>query len=446
MNDAAIDQDKIAAVFAAQRANRFRLKQSSASERIARLEKLRDAIVARADAIDEALHLDLRKTRAGAMNGEVTSVLAEIDAAIDGLPQWMEPDPIEPSTHFAGNETRVEYEPRGVVLLLGPWNFPFSLVFQPLVPIVAAGNACIVKPNELQPHTSAITAQIIAAAFPEDDVACFEGGVPLAEALQDLPFDHVFFTGSPAVGKRVMAAASRHLTSVTLELGGKCPAILDDSYPIGDAAAKIAGARFINAGQLCLAVDHVWVPKAREAELVAALSAIIDQMFYVDGVLQKDRLSRMVDVRNFHRVRGYVEEAAARGAAIAKGGGFEEADLTIEPTVVLDPPLDSGIMRDEIFGPVLPVLGYDNIDEAMTQIDASGKPLALYAFSHDEAFVADVLARTSSGGVTVNNVLMHYAESRLPFGGVNGSGMGRYKGIHGFRELSNARSIFVQKM
>ena len=405
---------------------------------------VREAIASRTEDIEEALHQDLRKPKMGTRNAEINSVFAEIDTAVAELASWMEPEVVEPSPHFAGNRTYIQYEPRGVVLLLGPWNFPFSLVFAPLVPIIAAGNACIVKPNELQPHTSALVADIIASVFPEEEVVCFQGGVALAEALQQLPFDHVFFTGSPAVGKRVMAAAARHLSSVTLELGGKCPAILDDSYPIADAAAKIAGARFNNAGQLCLSVDHVWAPKAREEELVAALRAVIARMFYVEGALQTDRLARIVDRRNFARVKGYVDEAAGRGAKVVIGGEVDEADLTIHPTVLLDPPLDTRIMREEIFGPVLPIIGYNSIDEAVDQIDETGKPLAMYIFSHDKAFVNDVLDRSSSGGVTVNHVLMHYAENRLPFGGVNGSGMGRYKGVHGFHELSNARSVFVQ--
>jgi len=446
MTEAQLDEPAIARIFAAQRANRVALKKRDAAGRIARLEKLRDVIVRRIPDIDEALHLDLRKAKAGAQNNEIGAVLADLDTAIANVASWMEPEHIEPSPHFAGNETFIQYEPRGVVLLYGAWNFPFAMVFSPLVPIVAAGNACIVKPNELQPHTSVIVAQIIAEAFPEDEVACLEGGVALAEALGELPFDHVFLTGSPAVGKRVMAAAAKHLTSVTLELGGKCPAILDDTYPIADAAAKIVGARFLNAGQLCLSVDHVWVPKERQGELVAALGAVIDHMFYVDGALQRERLPRLVDARNFARVKGYVDDAVARGAQVAKGGHSDLSDLTIEPTIVLDPPFDAPIMQEEIFGPVLPVIGYGSVDEAVEQIDATGKPLALYVFSHHQAFVDDLLARSSSGGVTVNNVLMHYAESRLPFGGVNGSGIGRYKGIYGFRELSNARSIFVQKV
>jgi len=440
-----VDLRHIANVFAAQRAKRVELKRRTAAERIARLERLREIILRHVDEIDQAMHLDLRKPLMGRQNYEISGVISDIDDAVANLAAWMEPKHIEPSPEFAGNETMLQYEPRGVVLLLGPWNFPFALVFAPLVPIVAAGNACIVKPNELQPHVSAITARIIAEAFPEDEVACFEGGIPVAEALQDLPFDHVFFTGSPAVGKRVMAAAAKHLASVTLELGGKCPAIIDADYPIADAAPKIVAARFLNAGQLCLSVDHVWIPKARATELVAAVSAVVDQMFYAEGVLQKDRLSRLVDARNFARVKSYIDEAVAQGARIAKGGNVDEADLTIEPTIILDPPMEGRIMHEEIFGPVLPVIGYDHVDEVVEKVDENGKPLAMYVFSHNQVFIDDILTRSSSGGVTINDVMMNYAERKLPFGGVNGSGIGRYRGIHGFHELSNCRSIFIQK-
>jgi aldehyde dehydrogenase (NAD+) len=440
-----IDEARIARVFAAQRANRLALKRRDAAGRIEVLQKLRAEILRRQADIDEALHQDMRRPRQGAQNREYLSTLGEIDLAINGLGDWMQPDHIEPSPHFKGNDVYVQYEPRGVVLLLGPWNFPFSLVFAPLVPIIAAGNAVIIKPNEMQPLVSTLVREIVEAVFPENEAAVFEGGIPLAEALQNLPFDHVFFTGSPAIGKRVMAAAAKHLTSVTLELGGKCPAIIGEDYDLLDAAGKIVAARFINAGQLCLSVDHVWVPKAKQAALLQIIGAVVEKMFFADGVLQLDRLPHIVDARNFARVKGYIDEAVARGATLVRGGQSDEADLTIYPTVIADPPLDARIMREEIFGPVLPVLGYDDISEALAQVDATGKPLAMYIFSKDQAFTAQVLEGTSSGGVTVNHVMMHYAESKLPFGGVNGSGMGRYKGVHGFRELSNARSVFVQR-
>ncbi|MCU1599477.1 MAG: aldX [Frankiales bacterium] len=437
-------QDHISRVFAAQRANRTALKRQTAEQRAGRLARLRDEITRRADEIDEALHRDMRRARRGLRNPEIQSVLSELETAIAGLDDWMQREHVEPSPVFAGNETYVQYEPRGVVLLLGPWNFPFALVLGPLVAIVAAGNAAVVKPNEMQPGVSRIVAEILGAVFAQDEVAVVEGGVEVAERLQELPFDHVFFTGSPAVGKRVMAAAARNLTSVTLELGGKCPAILDAEYDLADAAAKIVAARFSNAGQLCLSVDHVWVPKNRQAELLEALCREVDAAFYNDGELRRDRLPRIVDERNFARVNGYLTEAVEVGATVARGGASDPTDLTIEPTIVVDPPLSARIMQEEIFGPLLPVLGYDSLDEPIGHIDETGKPLAMYVFSRTDSFVSEVLDRTSSGGVTVNNVLLHYAEGRLPFGGVNSSGMGRYKGVHGFRELSNPRSVFVQ--
>jgi aldehyde dehydrogenase (NAD+) len=432
-------------VFTAQRANRVSLKASTAAQRGARLQKLRDAILAHAEEIDEALFADLRKPRMGAQHFEITSVLDEIDTALRGLEGWMQDMEVTPSAHFTGNRTYVMYEPRGVVLLLGPWNFPFSLVFSPLVPIVAAGNACIVKPNEMQPRTSAVTAKIIREVFDDAEVAVFEGGVPLAEALLDLPFDHVFFTGSPAVGKRVMAAASKHLATVTLELGGKCPAIIDHGVDLAKTVAMVVAARFRNAGQLCLSVDHVWVPEDLRDAFIQVAKAVIEQMFYVGGKLVAERLARIVDDRNFDRVNGYVSEAVTRGAKVVIGGEIDAQDRTIHPAVLVDVSLDSRIMQEEIFGPILPVLTYRSLDEVTNHVDGTGKPLAMYVFSPDQRFIDQVLLHSSSGGVTVNGVMMHYAESRLPFGGVNGSGIGRYKGIHGFRELSNGRSIFVQK-
>ncbi|MES2258407.1 MAG: aldehyde dehydrogenase family protein [Pseudomonadota bacterium] len=437
-------QEDIQRVFALQRANRGALKASTAAGRCARLRKLRDVIVAHTDEIEEALYKDLRKAREGVKGPEFSAALGEIDLALASLEAWMADEIVEPSPHFKGNRTFIRYEPRGVVLLFGPWNFPFSLVFAPLAQIVAAGNACIVKPNELQPHTSAVTAKIIRAAFPENEVAVFEGGVPLAEALLELPVDHIFFTGSPAVGKRIMAAAAKHLATVTLELGGKCPAIVDNGVDLVKTAAMVVAARFRNAGQLCLSVDHVWVPEALREPFLQVVQGVIAKMFYDDGKLAKERLPRIVDARNYARVKGYIDDALARGARIAAGGELDEADLTMPPTVLVDVPLDAKVMQDEIFGPILPVLTYKSLDEVTDYVDSTGKPLAMYIFSPDQDFIDQALLDTSSGGVTVNGVMMHYAESRLPFGGVNGSGIGRYKGLAGFRELSNARSIFVQ--
>ena len=445
LSAAPVSPAEIQRLFALQRGRRAALKAGTAVDRLQRLSRLREAIVAHADEIDEALHLDLRKERQGLKHFEIQSVLQEIDTAVAELGTWMAPEEVTPSPHFAGNRTYVMYEPRGVVLLFGPWNFAFNLVFAPLVQIISAGNACIVKPNEMQPRVSAITARLIREVFDEAEVAVVEGGVSLAEQLLELPFDHIFFTGSPAVGKRIMAAAARHLASVTLELGGKCPAVVDQGVDWIRTAGMVAAARFRNAGQLCLAVDHAWVPAAQRDTFVQILGGVVSKMFYADGRLQRDRIARIVDRRNFDRIKSAVDEAVAAGARVVVGGDFDADDLTISPTVLVDVPTGARIMQDEIFGPVLPVMGYQSTQEITAHVDATGKPLAMYIFSPDQAFVDEMLLNSSSGGVTVNGVMLHYAESRLPFGGCNTSGMGRYKGVHGFRELSNARSVFVAK-
>lgn len=436
---------RIERLFAIQRASRVARKQEGAEARIVKLARLKDAIVARIPQIEQALYEDLRKPPSGGKGGEITAVLGEITTAIANLEQWMAPKPVAQSSHLPNTAAHIQYEPRGVVLLLGAWNFPFALVMAPLVAIIAAGNSAIVKPNELQPASCAVIAELLGSVFEDQDVAVVNGGIDVAESLQELPFDHVFFTGSPAVGKRVMAAAARHLTSVTLELGGKCPAILDSGYDLKEAAAKVAGARFLNAGQLCLSVDHVWVPRAHHEEFCTLLAALIEQMFYVDGELSLERLPRIVNTRNFERVLGYVEDARQRGARVLRGGQSELESLTIHPTLLTDVPMDARIMQEEIFGPLLPVLAYDNLDEVLAQIDSTGKPLAMYIFSHDQAFIDQILLESSSGGVTVNNVMLHFVEKNLPFGGVNGSGMGRYHGHAGFLELSNARSVLIQQ-
>ena len=367
--DDAIDKTELNRVFAAQRANRLALKSSSAEERSVRLKRLREEIIRRATEVDECLHADLRKPRMGADHFEIAGIVGEIDITVAELERWMASQPVETSGFLAGNTAFIQYEARGVVLLFGPWNFAFALIFSPLIAIVAAGNACIVKPNELQPRTSRIVSEIIRAVFPENEVAVFEGGVALAEALQELAFDHVFFTGSPAVGRRVMAAAARHLTSVTLELGGKCPVILDDTSDLADAATKIVASRFFNAGQLCLSCDYVWVPRQRRDDLVACLQASVQQMFYSDGILQKDRLARIVDHRNFQRVKNLLDQATVDGGRIVCGGQMEEDDLTIHPTIIVDMNWQTPLMVDEIFGPILTVHALGLFLQALSQTD-----------------------------------------------------------------------------
>jgi len=432
---------EIQRVFELQRKNKWTLKQSTAAQRKARLQQLRAAVLGNETAILAALSADLRKPAAEAA-GEISSVIADIDDAVLHLDEWMKPSEIQPAAHFPGARARIVYEPRGVCLLFAPWNFPFQLLFEPLVPIIAAGNTAIAKPNELTPATSAVCARLIRETFDAAEIAVFEGGIALAQQLLELPVDHVFFTGSPKVGRAVMSAAAQHLASVTLELGGKCPVVLDDSTDVAQAAATIAVARCYNAGQVCLCPDVAYVPRARFDEFIAELRATIEATFYVNGQLNRAAMGKIVDTRNFERLSGYLDDARAKGAKFAFGGTVEPDDRTVHPTALYDVPADARVMREEIFGPILPVVTYDHLDEVCAAIQRGGKPLALYVFSGNEAFTDALLTNTSSGGVTVNGWALHWFEPQLPFGGVNESGIGRYHGIHGFRELSHERSVF----
>ena len=430
-------------VFAAQRTHKWTVKNSTAAERKAKLTRLKGAVLAHADAIRAALKADLRKPESEAA-GEIGSVENDVNDALEHLESWMTPVEITPAPMFRGARARIMYESRGVCLLFGPWNFPFQLLFEPLVPVIAAGNTAILKPNELAPETSRVSAQIIREVFEEHEVAVFEGGIEIANQLLALPVDHVFFTGSPKIGRVVMAAAARHLASVTLELGGKCPVVLDATTDIAAAAATVAAARCYNSGQVCLCPDVAWVPEGMRQTFVDKLREAVQGMLYPGGVLNKNVFGRMVDRRNFDRVKAYLDDAVARGARVAFGGTTEADDLTIHPTVLVDVPVDARIMQEEIFGPILTVMTYRAPSEVCSAVQAGGKPLAMYVYSNDAAFVNTVLTNTSSGGVTVNGWAMHWFEPQLPFGGVNESGIGRYHGIHGFREVSHERSVFLQ--
>jgi aldehyde dehydrogenase (NAD+) len=429
-------------LFALQSEAKWAAKATGAELRKAKLTRLKNTVLAHRREVIGALSADLRKPVAEASR-EVDVVIGAIDLALANLEDWMRPVEVDASAHLAGTRSRIVCEPRGVCLLFGPWNFPFQLLFEPLVPMVAAGNCTLVKPNELAPATSHISAMILREAFAESDVAVFEGGIDVANALLELPVDHIFFTGSPNVGKTIMTAAARHLASVTLELGGKCPAIVDRSVDLAHAAKTIGAGRLRNAGQVCLAPDIAWVHEDVRSEFVGHLEKYITETYYQDGSLNKDMFGKIVNDRNVDRVKGYLDDAVARGARLAFGGLVEE-DRTIHPTVLTDVPPDAAIMHEEVFGPVLTVMAYKSPDDITRFMQRQGKPLAMYVFSKEQEFIDRILLNSSSGGVTVNGWATHYSETNLPFGGVNGSGSGAYHGIHGFRELSHQRSILVQ--
>lgn len=427
-------------VFALQQDHQWLVRNSTAEQRKDRLRRFREVLVKYENEIRNALVSDLGRPAEESMTFELAVTLADIDEAIEHLDDWMKPVPVQTSN--PDGQAYLIYESRGVVLVFGSWNFPISLLFTPMVPMIAAGNCVIAKPNELTPASSAVAAKILREAFDEREVAVFEGGIDVANALLERPFDHIFLTGSPAVGKIVMTAAAKHLASVTLELGGKCPAILDDSANFDTAVSEIATGRLTNNGQTCLCVDYVALPEALRDRFVNALQKNWRDSFYDGDTFIADRNSRMVNLRNFLRVKGYIDDAVARGARVAFGGVCNEENLTIEPTILLDTPPDALVMQEEIFGPVLPIVTYRDVSEVYSLIRKSGKPLGMNIFSERRDFIENVLRNTSSGGVSVNGWARNWPESNLPFGGINTSGTGSYHSVHGFRELSHERAVF----
>jgi aldehyde dehydrogenase (NAD+) len=432
-------------VFAIQQAHQWELKATTAEERKEKLRKLKSAVEAHGDQIVAAVKQDTRKPENEIRVTEILNVIANIDRNIGNLDEWMKPVEVVPSQN-KNDKARIVCEARGVCLILGPWNFPLGLVLGPLAAAVAAGNCCIVKLTDLCPATARVAAMIIKQAFQEKEVASFEGGVDVATALLDLPFNHIFFTGSTRVGKLVMAAAAKNLATVTLELGGKSPVIVDEGADVKKVAADLAAAKQFNGGQACISPDYVFVKEHQKSALIEEFRAKVKQNLYRDdGSIKKESIAQIVNDQNFARVRNLFDDAVARGARIAVGGTLEPADRTIHPTMLTDVTPDMQIMQEEIFAPIVPVLTYRNIDEVIEHISGRGKPLALYIYSNDRNNIDKVLSRTSSGGVTINGVFSHYLENQLPFGGVNQSGMGSYHGVFGFKAFSHERAIYVQE-
>ena len=431
-------------VFALQQARQWEAKAFSAEQRREQLRRLKAAVEKHADAIVAAVQQDTRKPEGEIRVTEVMNVVSNIQRNIDNLETWMQPVEVQTSMNPA-DKARIVYEARGVCLILGPWNFPLGLVLGPLAAAIAAGNCCMVKLTDLCPATASLAGRIIREVFDEQDVALFEGGVEVATALLELPFNHIFFTGSTRVGRVVMAAAAQHLASVTLELGGKSPVIVDAGANVQKIAGDLAAAKQFNGGQACICPDYVFVRPEQKQALVEGFAAKVRENLYdADGNIRKQSIAQIINAPNFNRIKRLFDDAVARGAKVEVGGMLEPADLTVHPTLLTNVTPDMAIMQEEIFGPVVPVLTYERLDDVINYIASRPKPLALYVYSPDQANVDKVLQRTSSGGVTVNGVFSHYLENHLPFGGVNESGSGSYHGVFGFRAFSHERAVYIQ--
>ena len=437
------DPAQIRRVFESQLATALAWRESTAAERIARLKKLRDGMMARREDFYAAFQKDYRKPSAEVEATEFMPVLDEIRHAIGSLKKWMKPTKVWPTIASAMTSSWIEYQPRGRSLIIAPWNFPLNLCFGPMVSALAAGDTVILKPSEMTPAVSAVMAEIIASIFPDNEVALFEGSLPTSQALLDLPFDHIFFTGSPAVGKVVMAAAAKNLTSVTLELGGKSPVIVDESANLRLTAEALMWGKFTNCGQICVAPDHVYVHESVKDKLVEQCKAVLAERYGVTPQEQRNspHLARVINQRHTQRLAGLLQDAQSRGARVLAGGEVDVATCYIAPTLIEQIPQDAQIMTEEIFGPLLPIMTYRDLDTVVSEINAQPKPLALYVFSTHKQRTRRLLAQTSSGGVAINHCVLHYAQGNLPFGGVNNSGIGNAHGHFGFKAFSHERAV-----
>ncbi|HEY9545644.1 MAG TPA: aldehyde dehydrogenase family protein [Solimonas sp.] len=435
--------DDIHRAFAAQHETALRLRTSTVKERIAKIQRLLDAVLAHRDAIYDAAYKDFKKPPAEVDLAEILPIVSEAKHAMRSLKGWMKPKGVWPSRTTVGTKSWIQYEPKGRCLIISPWNYPVNLTLAPLVSAIAAGNTAILKPSEMTPHMSGLMTKIIRELFPMDEVAIFEGDVAVSTALLALPFDHIFFTGAPAIGKVVMAAAAKHLTSVTLELGGKSPTIVDASADIKAAARTIMWGKFTNNGQTCIAPDHIYVDESVKDAFVAECIATLKTSYGETKAqqLQSDSLARVVNERHTQRINSLLSDATQRGARVLFGGEASENDCFIQPTLLDNIPDDAKIQSEEIFGPLLPIIGYRDLDQVIGAINAQPKPLALYIWSKNESNIQRMLKRTSAGGTCINHVVMHFAQGNLPFGGVNNSGIGSAHGEFGFKAFSHERAV-----
>jgi len=403
--------------------------------RRAQLERLAAALERHEAALLEALRADLGKSPFQGYATELGLVQMEIRHALRNLRRWVAPRRRRTPWFVAPARGWVQFEPFGVALILGPWNYPVQLLISPLVSAIAAGNCVMLKPSELAPRTATTITELIGDCFDDQFVTVMNGAAEVAEALLRERFDKIFFTGSTRVGRLVMAAAARHLTPVTLELGGKCPAIVCDDAPVELAARRIAWGKFMNAGQTCVAPDFVLVQRGVRETLVAALKKSLQES-YGDDPARCEDYGRIVNQAHFERLVSYL-----RDGKLVHGGAYEAKNLFLSPTILTDVSPDSRVMQEEIFGPILPVLEFDKLDDALALLRGRPTPLAVYLFTRDRATEARVLAEARSGGACVNDVVSHMVGAGLPFGGLGESGLGAYHGRAGFDGFSHQRAV-----
>ncbi|MEM7654807.1 MAG: aldehyde dehydrogenase family protein [Bacteroidota bacterium] len=438
--------DQMTAVFEQQRAYASTVANSSVKERRAKLQRIADYTMEHLPRLEEAMHKDFKKPMAETVLTEILPIISDLKHTKKHLRKWMKPRRVPMPLTLLGTVSHIRYEAKGTILILSPWNYPFNLTIGPLISAIAAGNTAILKPSEMTPHTSAFMQEMIQELFDPKEVALFEGDVSVAQHLLSLPFNHIFFTGSPQVGKIVMKAAADHLASVTLELGGKSPTIIDETANLKTVAERVAWGKCVNNGQTCVAPDYVLVQESVKSQFIEQFGAAVKRM-YGDSKewQQSDSYARIVNQKHHARISGLLEDAIDKGANIEFGGQVQAEENFIAPTVLTKVESGMRVMQEEIFGPLLPVMSYTNKEEALQVIQQFEAPLVMYVNSRNQRNIDFFLNQAPSGDVVINETLAHFGHPDLPFGGKNNSGIGKSGGEAGFREFSHERSVLIQK-
>ena len=443
-------EEKMLELLRLQRESYLAEGEVSAETRIDRLDRTIDVLVANAERISDAMNSDFGcRPRQVNLMTDVTGSLENLKHAKKHLRKWMKAEK-RPSMFplgLLGGRSSIQYQPKGVVGVIAPWNFPLGMVFEPLAGVIAAGNRAMIKPSEFTPATSGVIAEMVSKTFDPSEIAVFTGGPEVGQAFSSLAFDHMVFTGATSVARHIMAAASKNLVPVTLELGGKSPTIISETADLREAIERTMVGKMLNAGQVCIAPDYVMLPEGKINEAVAIAKDVIAEMY--PTLLENEQYTAMLNDRHFQRMQKNIDDATERGAeVVAINPANEDFSVNptqkIPPTLILNPDDEALCMQDEIFGPLLPLKTYSKFEDAIAYINARPRPLAAYYFGKDGAEEHRFLTGTTSGGACVNDVMFHMLQKDLPFGGVGPSGMGSYHGIEGFKAFSHAKSVYKQ--
>ena len=439
-----IDTNKYSDLFLAQKENQFNVANTTAKQRIKKLKALRKALeYTYRDQLKDAIVKDLKRHPAEADLVDIYPTISEIKVAVKHLKEWMSNHSVETPIFLLGSSSHYRYEPKGVCLIISPFNFPLLLTFAPMVSAIAAGNTVILKPTETTANTTAVMEQIVNDLFDENEVAMVRGTSAETTELLKLPFNHIFFTGSPRVGKLVMKAAAEHLASVTLELGGKNPLIVDETANLNGAVKRIAWGKLFNNGQACVAPDLIFVHEKVKDKFVNLLKNQI-KLYYGEDASKSESFSRVINSKSFDRLKAHIEDAKSKGATIESGGNYNAEDNYIEPTIITNLPENASILGDEIFGPIVTIMTYSKKEDVIKYINPKEKPLAFYVYSKNRKNIEYFIQNSRAGSTAINNNIVQFGNHHLPFGGSNNSGLGKSHGYFGFQEFSNMRSVLKQ--